>query len=303
MTRIRCLHDAKAICGESPVWVAEEGALYWSDIPGLRFHRHDLASGRNESWAVPEEICSFAPCEGGGFIAALRRGFAWIDPAAGLVRHLGGPRITGDTMRFNDGRCDRSGRHFFAGTMNLPRTDRTGTLFRLASDGSQSRVAGDVLVSNGLAFTPDNRGLYWSDSRSAIVWRFDFDPMTGQAGNQRVFVTPKPEQGRPDGAAVDAEGCYWSACWNGGRLVRWRPDGSVEREIAMPVTNCTMVAFGGPDLRTIFVTSAHDGLDAAQRDREPLAGGLFVLDAPTPGLPEAQFRPDPRILENPEPWR
>jgi len=289
MTLIRCLHDAKAICGETPVWSIQEQALHWSDIPGSTFHRYELATGARRSWRAEEEICSFAGYSGGGFVAALARGFALVDPASGRTRHLGGSRLADPELRFNDGRCDRSGRFFFAGTMHLPRTRRAGTLYRLDSDGVQTAIAGDVLVSNGLAFSLDNRLMYWSCSRSRMIWKFDFDPSTGDISNRRIFATPSEAQGRPDGAAVDAQGFYWSACFGGGRVIRWSPDGRVDREIEMPVTNCTMCAFGGSELKPLFVTSARDMLSAEQLGAEPLAGALFALDPDISGLPEAVF--------------
>ena len=288
MTSVCCVHEARAICGETPVWSIEEQALYWSDVLGSTFHRYDLATGLTQSWRVSEAICSFALCRDGGLIAALTRGFAWIDPPSGRIRHLGGARLEDPEFRFNDGRCDRSGRFFLAGTMHLPRTRKAGALFRLDGSGAQVEIAGGVLVANGLAFSPDNRIMYWSDSRSRIIWRFDFDPATGEASNRRVFATPSEAQGRPDGAAVDAQGFYWSACFGGGRIIRWSPEGRVDREIVMPVTNCTMCAFGGPELKTLFVTSARDMLSAAQLAAEPLAGALFACDVDIAGLPEAR---------------
>lgn len=299
---VRCVHDAKATVGEGPVWSVAEQALYWTDITGFKFHRLDHATGRTQTWSVPEEIGSFALCSGGGFIAALRRGFAWIDPAKRRVKHLAGPRIEGPSFRFNDGRCDRSGRFFFAGTMNIPGGAETGALYRLDGAGTRIAVAHGAQVSNGLAFSPDNRIMYWSDSRSSVVWRFDFDPTTGTPGNQRVFVRPTEQQGRPDGACVDAAGCYWSACWNGGKVIRWSPAGRVDREIRLPATNITMPCFGGPDFRTLYVTSARQGRSEAQLAQEPLAGAVFAIDVDVPGLPEPVFAAGPAITADAIDW-
>jgi sugar lactone lactonase YvrE len=299
---VRCVHDAKATVGEGPAWSVAEQALYWSDITGFMFHRYDFRSGETKSWRVPEEIGSFALCEGGGFIAALRRGFAWIDPAAGKVKHLAGPRIARDDFRFNDGRCDRSGRYFLAGTMNIPGGDEKGVLYRIDGSADRAEVARGAGVSNGLAFSPDNRIMYWSDSRASTVWRFDFDPATGTASNQQVFVRTTEEQGRPDGACVDAAGFYWSACWNGGKVIRWSPEGRVDREIRLPATNITMPCFGGPDLKTLFVTSARQGRSAEQLAQEPLAGALFRMELDIPGLPETPFKAAPGLSAGALDW-
>jgi sugar lactone lactonase YvrE len=291
-----CVLDAKAECGESPVWLAEEQALYWSDIPRRTFNRFDPASGQNVAWPMEEEVCSFAPCAGGGFVAALRTCIAFIDPAKGLVRRHEASRIVDPELRYNDGRCDRSGRFFWVGTMHLPRTRKLGRLFRFSADGRLDAMAGGVLVANGLAFSPDGSIMYWSDSRSRMVWRFDHDPATGAIARQTVFATPSETQGRPDGAAVDCEGFYWSACFAGGRVLRYAPDGRIDREILLPVTNATMCAFGGPDLATLYVTSGREGLSDAQLAAEPLAGGLFAVEVGVRGLPEPRFQPASGLL-------
>lgn len=292
MAEPTCVLDAKALCGEGPVWAPEEQALYWTDIPGFTLNRFDPATGRNQAWRMAEEVCCFALCEGGGFIAALRTGFALIDPGRGTINHIARPRADDAEIRFNDGRCDRSGKFFWAGTMHLPRTRKAGELYRLAADGTCTRMAGDVLVSNGLAFSPDGRRMYYSDTRSRMVWRYDYAPESGAITNQTVFATPSEDQGRPDGAAVDAEGGYWSACFAGGQVIRYTPDGRVDRQIHLPVTNVTMCAFGGPELDVLYITTARENLSEEQLAKEPLAGGLFAIQAGVRGLPEPRFRID-----------
>ena len=280
--------QAGIVCGESPVWIAGENALYLTDIPGKALHRLKLDGG-HDTWPMPEELCAFAPRERGGFVAAMRSGFAFLDPVAGTVDYFARPEADKPDNRLNDGRCDRQGR-FWAGSMHLPRTAREGTLYRVDRDGSVHAAAGDVIVSNGLAFSPDSRTMYWSDSRSSIVYAFDFDAETGRAGNRRVFFQTTERQGRPDGAAVDADGFYWSACYLGSRILRIAPDGTVDREIELPVRDVTMVAFGGPDLATLYVTTSCEALGADERRTAPLAGAVFALDPGVKGLPEPYFR-------------
>ena len=284
-----CVLDAKAQTGESPVWVPEEQALYWTDIPGKTLNRFDPATGANRVWPMPEEVGSFALREGGGLIAALRSGFALIDLERGQIERLIDPEADRPENRFNDGRCDRQGR-FWAGSMNEPRDARSGALYRLDSDHRCQRMADDVMVANGLAFSPDDRVMYWSDSRALTIWAFDFDAASGAIANRRIFARLAPHQGGPDGAAVDAEGGYWSACYRGARVMRFRPDGTIERKIRLPVSRVTMCAFGGPDLRTLYITSARGGLSAADLEREPLAGGIFALQVDVAGLPEPRFK-------------
>jgi sugar lactone lactonase YvrE len=219
----------------------------------------------------------------------LRSGFSFVDPADGRVTPIADPGHDRATTRFNDGRCDRAGR-FWAGTMYEPRDRTAAALYRLDAGLSVVRVAGEVIVANGLAFSPDDRIMYWSDSRQAIVWAFDFNLAAGTIANRRVLRRFAPAEGRPDGAAVDAEGFYWSALYDGGRVVRIDPrSGAIVREIALPVRCPTMPAFGGQDLKTIFVTSARHDRPTDELARQPLAGAIFAIDVDVPGLPEPRF--------------
>jgi L-arabinonolactonase len=281
--------SAGIICGESPVWVPEEQALYFTDIPGREIHRFDPASGADDKWPMPEEVGCFAPRVGGGFVAALRSGFAFIDLEKGTVDYICDPESDKPENRFNDGRCDRQGR-FWAGTMHEPRTSRDGVLYRLESGGTCTAMADDVLVANGLAWSPDGTVMYWSDSRRSTVFAFDFDPASGEIANRRVFIELNEEQGRPDGATVDAEGFYWSACYMGGRVMRIAPDGKIDREIMMPVRDITMVAFGGADLDRLYITTSREALSSEEFRAAPLAGSIFLADPGVRGLVDARFQ-------------
>ncbi len=289
MSAVERILDAGLVCGECPVWSEEENALYLTDIPSKAIHRFVPEAGKSESWPMPEEVGCFAFRETGGLVAALRSGFAFIDLASGSVEYLCDPEADKPENRFNDGRCDRQGR-FWAGTMHEPRTAHDGNLYRLDGDRVCRRMAGDVLVANGLAWSPDSTVMYWSDSRSSIVFAFDFDPVSGEIANRRTFVELTEAQGRPDGAAVDAEGFYWSACYMGGRVLRIAPDGTIDREILMPVRDVTMVAFGGRDLDRMFITTSREALNEAERRDSPLAGCVFEADPGVRGLPEPKYR-------------
>ena len=206
-------------CGESPVWVAEEKALYFTDIPGKTMNRFEPDAGNHRAWDMPEELCCFALRAQGGFVAGMRSGFAFLDLEAGRVDSIVKPEADKPDNRLNDGRCDRQGR-FWAGSMHEPRSKRDGVLYRLSADQVCTAMAGDVMVANGLAWSPDSKTMYWSDSRNSKIFAFDFDPDTGDLDNRRLFFETTQEQGRPDGAAVDAQGFYWSACYMGGRVLR-----------------------------------------------------------------------------------
>jgi len=289
MSGVELALDAGVTCGESPVWVPEERSVYFTDIPGKAMHRYGPEGSTHRSWSMPEELCCFAVAERGGFVAGMRSGFAFLDLASGAVDYIARPEADRPDNRLNDGRCDRQGR-FWAGSMHEPRTRFDGVLYRLDTDRRCTPMAGDVMVSNGLAWSPDSTVMYWSDSRNSKVYAFDFDPETGDVDGRRLFFETTPEQGRPDGAAVDAEGFYWSACFMGSRILRIAPDGTVDREIAMPVRDITMVCFGGDDLDTLYITTSKEALDEAERAQSPLAGALFVADPGVKGLTEPRYR-------------
>lgn len=270
--------------GESPVWDATSGALYWVDIPQGLIQR--LASdGTLTRWTAPMMIGSIVLASDGGLLAATAAGFARVtlnaDGTAGLdpVADVLPP---GSGMRFNDGACDRQGR-FWSGTMRLPpdpaRPD--GMLYRLDAEGTATPQAKGLLTQNGLAWSPDGRVMYLSDSHPAVrtIWTFDFDPESGTPSNRRLFCDNLP--GRPDGAAMDADGCYWIAATDAGRILRLTPAGRIDAEVMVPVRNPTNLCFGGPDMRTIFITSLQPAGEAF-----PGAGDLFRAELPFAGLPE-----------------
>ncbi len=289
MSRVEVALDVGITCGESPVWVADERVIYFTDIPGKTINRFVPGTGEHRNWKMPEEVCSFALRAKGGLIAAMRSGFAFVDLDKGTVNYLAWPEPDKPDNRLNDGRCDRQGR-FWAGSMHEPRTAYDGVLYRLDTDQSCTAMAGEVMVANGLAWSPDSKIMYWSDSRNSKVFAFDFDAATGTLKNRRLFFQTTEEQGRPDGATVDAEGFYWSACYMGGRVLRIAPDGTLDREIIMPVRDITMVCFGGDDLSTLYITTSKEALSATERRDTPLAGAVFVTDPGVRGLAEPVYQ-------------
>ena len=288
-----------SLLGESPFWHPDEAALYWCDIPGKTLHRwlpsstaDAAAAGTHTAWPLPSEPACCAPLPGGRLMLACRDGLWHFKPASGERQRVAAPPYDPATERFNDGKADPQGR-FWVGTIYEPRQPANAALYRWAA-GRLSRMAGDITVSNGLAFSPDGRTLYRSDTTSHRVFACNFDGVEGSLSNERVFAqfpVKQPGQdlasygGRPDGAAVDAEGAYWCALFEGQRLLRLAPSGEVLQELALPVRCPTMPCFGGPDLRTLYVTTARHGRPAAELTAQPLAGCVLSLRVPVPGLP------------------
>jgi sugar lactone lactonase YvrE len=290
MTDVTCVLDAKAELGECAVWSAEEQALYWVDIRAPALHRLDPATGKNETWPMPQRIGSFGLRESGGAVLALRDGFYLFDFDTGAISFYAGPDELPPGTRFNDGKVSPDGR-FWAGTMDEETLRRpVGVLYRLDPDGTVHRMVDGLIVSNGLAWGPDGRTMFHSDSKGQVVWAYDYDPGAGTISNRRVLATPSEEVGRPDGAAADVEGCYWSAGISAGVLNRWAPDGRLDRTIPLPCSNPTMPCFGGPDLKTIYVTSLRHDLPADVLAAKPLSGGIFAVRVDVPGVPVARFK-------------
>jgi sugar lactone lactonase YvrE len=286
--------DARCGVGESPVWLAAEQALYWVDIPARRLYRWRIASGQVEHWQTSEMLGCIASCGPGVWLAAMESGLFKISPGTGpemAAQGLASVEHPAAAMRFNDGRCDRQGR-FWAGTMllNMAAGSRLGSMYRYDIDGGLKRMLDGFIVPNGLAFSPDGRTMYLSDSHPDVqlVWAFDYDVETGMPSNRRVFVDMKPLPGRPDGAAIDEAGCYWICGNDAGLVHRFTPQGRLDRSLAVPVKKPAMCAFGGATMDTLFVTSIRPA-DIDLSD-QPLAGGVFALHPGIKGLPETVCR-------------
>lgn len=283
----------RAELGECPVWAAGEGVLCFVDITGRAIHRYRPSDGRHERLAVAEDIGCLGLWLGGGFIAGIRSGIFRLDATGRTVAKLASNPEDPATSRFNDGRTDPRGR-FILGTIDEPKAGGRAHLYRYDRRGLEPLVGG-LLTSNGLAFSPDGTRLYHSDTPRFVVRSYDYDVAGGTISAPETFLELTPsddDRGRPDGAAVDAEGCYWTALYEGGRIRRHAPDGRMLAEIAVPARCPTMVAFGGPDLRTLFITTARAGRPAEELARQPLSGALFALDVAVPGLPTIPFDPE-----------
>ena len=291
MTEITALPVAPSLLGESPLWHPDEHVLYWVDIPGLQLNRFDPRTGHHTAWHFASEPACIAPLLGGGLLLAMRDGLWRFDPASGDRSLVARPPYDPAAQRFNDGKADAQGR-FWVGTIDDKREPHAA-LYCLAG-GALERMADGIAASNGLAFSPDGRTLLWADTKGHRVQAFDVDGSDGSLSRQRLLVQfPLRDAaapisgygGRPDGAAMDSEGAYWVAMFEGQRLLRLAPDGAVLATLQLPVRCPTMPCFGGPDLKTLYITTARDKRPADELAAQPLAGCVLQCRVDVPGLP------------------
>ena len=285
---VRCVVDCHNKLGEVPVWDEEEGALYWVDIEGKLLQRYHPSTGKVDTWKMPERIACFALREKGGLIVGFASGIAFYDLDTGRIDWIAKPEADQPTNRFNEGKCDRRGR-FFAGTMDDRLTEHTAALYRVDPDLSVHKVFGDVGISNCFVWSLDNTAFWFADTLDSRIYRFDYALATGTVRNRRVFADTSGTGGAPDGGTIDAEGHLWNAEWDGWRLVRYAPDGRIERTVRLPVQKPTSCMFGGQDLRTLYVTSAVWDLTPEKLRDQPYAGGLLAVDVGVAGVPEPRF--------------
>lgn len=273
-----------ATVGESPVWDEAAGRLWWVDIRGPAVHRSDPRTGRTETWAMPHPVGSLALCHSGCVLVALRSGVHRFTPASGAFDRLASPEPDRPRNRLNDGKASPEGRFVFGSMDDGPEPKQpTGRLYSLSAAGTCVVLADGLIVSNGLAWSPDGRTLWHSDTRHDRIWCWDYDPVSGAISHRHEVAAPTPKVGRPDGGATDVEGGYWSAGVSAGVLNRWLPDGTLDRVVKLPVAAPTMPCFGGPGLRTLYVTS----LRRAQCTE--VDGSLVALDVGVAGVPVGRF--------------
>lgn len=301
--RIECILDCENHLGEGPVWDVEEGRLYWVDGTGRRVGKPELwrldpRSGKAENWTIGggHDVGALALRAGGGAVMALDDGFYFFDYETRALELIARIEADQPRTRLNDGKCDRRGR-FFAGGMDDKEEHAICGLWRLDPDLTVTKADDGIICTNGPCWSPDDRTFYVADSFQDEFWAYDYDIETGGLTNKRVFATTKDDAGVADGSTVDEEGCLWNAQVIGGELVRYTPDGTVERRIGMPVRNVTSVMFGGDALDVLYVTSMarvqHPAVhDRFAREVKPqfLAGGLFaVTGLGIRGIPEPRF--------------
>lgn len=275
--------------GEGPVWDEKSQTLYWVDIAGKRIHHYDPVTGRHAAYSTPSMVGFVVPDEAGSLIAGLKDGLYRMDLPAGRTTLLAAPPDMPAHNRFNDGKCDRRGR-LWAGTMNVDPDHKTptGALYRHDSRGLV-RLEEDIYISNGLGWSPDSKTMYYTDTVRRVIWQYDYDIDEGSPSNRRVFAIFE-EKGRPDGLTIDSAGRILTALWPGWGIAILTPDGKPDGKIDLPVPQVSSCAFGGKNLRTLFITTANIGMRDKDSAEAPLSGHIFQVEMDIPGLPETRFQ-------------
>jgi L-arabinonolactonase len=288
MEQVRVVVDCRNTLGESVLWDHDSGRLHWVDIESSELWTLDPSCGRTQTHKAPERIACFALRRRSGLLVGFASGFAFYDPATGQRQDLVRFEPDNPHTRLNDGKTDRQGR-FVAGGFDEVEGKPVSSVVRLDPDGRLTTLFGGVGCANGICFSPNGSTLYFADTNAATMWAFEYDIASGNVGKRKVVAGFKDQPGLPDGSCVDAEGCVWNAQWNGRRVVRYAPDGRIDRVVEMPVLNPTCVAFGGAGLDTLYITTARYRMSADQLSADPASGALFAIKPGVRGLAEAKF--------------
>lgn len=288
-SKLKLVFDAKAELGEGPCWDADNELLYWTDILGKSLHIHNPASGDNRTVPVGLMVGSFALGRSGGIVLAAESGFYSLDPETGKKELMCDPAEEKEGNRFNDGKCDPAGR-FWAGSMPMAGAEPSGSLYCLETDRTLTRKLTGIGCSNGLAWSPDCRTMYYIDTPTRQVAAFRYDKETGDIDDGKVACVVPESDGFPDGMTIDEEGCLWIAHWGGGKVTRWNPStGSKLDEIVVPADQVTSCAFGGVRMNELYVTTARAFQSEETLRRQPHAGGLFKIELNVTGAASSRF--------------
>jgi len=287
---ITCVWQGKNILGEGPLWDFRSQLLYWLDIEQSQLLQLNPNTNELHNFNLPDKPGAIALREKGGLLIALRQELIFFDPNTGATVPWTSPLADHPDIAFNDGKCDRQGR-FWIGAKDKQETNPIGALYRITALGESTTMATEFIVPNGLGWSPDNRYFYFTDGGShRRILRYDFDSDTGNIYRRHIFADISPNDGIPDGLTVDSEGYIWSAHWDGWRITRYAPDGSIDRVIELPAPNITSCCFGGAELNILYITTATRDLTKAQLAQAPQAGGLFALETDVKGLSEPLFK-------------
>lgn len=274
--------------GEGPVWVERDQALWFVDIKGHKVHRYDPVTGATRSWDAPGQVSFILPIEAGGFVAGLQTGLSRFDERDGSFTHICDPEPQHPGNRLNDATVDPQGRLWF-GSMDDAESATSGEIYRLAADGRCVAAGHVVAITNGPAVSPDGKTLYHVDTLGGVVYACEIAP-DGTLANRREFVRIPNDEGYPDGPTVDSEGCVWISLYAGWGVRRYSPEGELLEEVKFPVSAITKIAFGGPDLKTVFATTANKHVAPEDLSKEPHAGDLFRFEVSVAGLKAALIR-------------
>jgi sugar lactone lactonase YvrE len=289
------VHDEPMKTGECPVWHAVESALYWVDVPAFTVHRLHPASGKYSCWKMPTEPSAIAVDVDNNLVVATRAGFVYLNTSTGEMEDIAPAPYDPTIMRFNDGRVDPAGR-FWVGTLYEPRDQPKAEMHVLDKGKLRQAWSGGMTNSNGLAWTPDGKTMFHADTTSHRIDVYDYDVASGRHSHGRNLVVFEANKttgtygGRPDGAAIDSEGNYWIAMYEGGRILKLSPTGELLQQIDLPLKCPTAVCFGGPDLRTLYVTSACGGRPAEELAQYPHSGKVLAFRVDVAGLEMPEYR-------------
>jgi sugar lactone lactonase YvrE len=292
--KFEVVHDAPMLVGESAIWHEVESALYWVDIEGLTVNRLHAASGKFSSWKMGSNPSALAIDDNNFLVVATRERLLRLNTTDGAETPIADAPYDTSKVRFNDGRVDPAGR-FWIGTMYEPRDQPAAEMYVLARDNLRCAWRGGMTNSNGLAWSLDGRTMFHADTTTHRIDCYDFDVATGEHSNRRTILTFPTDKtapdygGRPDGATMDSEGMYWVAMFEGGRVLRISPAGEILREIKLPVRCPTSVCFGGPDLRTLYITSASQGRSNEEIAQYPHTGKVLSVRLDVAGREEPEY--------------
>jgi sugar lactone lactonase YvrE len=286
--KVELVVDAHAKLAESPVWDDRTGRLYWVDLLGGIVHLTDVGTGTDDAIPIGQAIGAVGLCQDHHLVIAIEEGFGLLDPATGDFAVIAPVDPEDDTMRMNDGKVDPSGR-FWAGSMDFDGHAGAGALYRLEADRSVTRVFDGLAIPNGIDWSTDGGTMYFIDSGTGRVDRFDYNDADGNVSSRQTVVAIPPSQGLPDGMTLDADGYLWVALFDGWAVHRYAPDGRLERRIEVPAQQVTSVAFGGPGYDELYITTGQEGFPPGGRPDQPHAGGVFRCRPGVHGRPVNRF--------------
>lgn len=288
MTIVKIIWSGQADLGEGPMWHPQEKSLYWIDIAKSQINRLNIVSGENKTWQFSNFIGAVVPRAKGGIVAAMGNEVMAVNTNNGQIEKIANilPEAS-PNLRSNDGKCDKKGR-FWIGMVDVALKHPIGGLFRMDSEGNVMQMEEGITISNGMGWSPDSTLFYYIDSAQRCVFQYDFDLVSGTIRNRKVFIKLEDSEASPDGMTVDQKGYIWIAIWNGWKLIRYAPDGSVSKIVNLPVQRPTSCIFGGEDYKTLFVTSCSLNVSEQIHLAKP-AGSIFSFQAETSGIEENSF--------------
>jgi sugar lactone lactonase YvrE len=276
--------------GEGALWDNRKKILYWVDIIRKQVHAYNPANSTNKTFILPQMVGSVVPCEDDSLLLALEHGFFFLELNTEKIEKILDPEADIPENRFNDGKCDPSGR-FWAGTLNMQDLPNRANLYRLDPDGTCTKKIDNVSNSNGICWDEKNSKMYYIDTPTRRIWSYDYSTDSGDIQNRQTAVIVDPSDGYPDGMTIDSEGMIWVAHWDGWKIIRYNPrDGKKLLEITLPTAKITSCTFGGEDLQTLYITTASIGLTKKAMRSQPLAGGLFSIKTDFTGIPAYFFK-------------